>query len=282
MIWIKWTLGMLLLAFLIGVPMQLLFPHDAALLVGPAAVALIGLIWYYNSARIGVRIMKAQPLADRWLNERLAEYAAWAGLPQPPALYYIDAPIANAYALGRPGDSAVVLTTGLLSHLKSGQLIPILGHELHHIRARDTLFIIFSLVAGWILRVLSWIFMAVACIYGLAFTMLMAMFGGGGRMLSFVDFVRTMSNLAMRLNVMIAGLISREAELRADIAGARLAADALQVPVATGAEYMASALRAMERVNGESTPAGLTAALMSSHPPLKTRLKNLARLQRGE
>jgi heat shock protein HtpX len=86
--------------------------------------------------RAALRDAGAQP-ADpaRW--SRYANLvdglAAAAGLPRP-RLYVADSDAANAFSVGRnPEQSALVVTTGLLTTLNRVELEGVLAHELNHI-----------------------------------------------------------------------------------------------------------------------------------------------------
>jgi heat shock protein HtpX len=70
--------------------------------------------------------------------ERLREICRRAGLPQQPYLFYLAAPFSmNAYALGSPERSAIVLTQGLLERMTPAEVAGILAHEVAHIRNND-------------------------------------------------------------------------------------------------------------------------------------------------
>ena len=62
-----------------------------------------------------------------------------AGLARVPELYCLPAPSdMNAYALGGPERSAIVLTEGLLRGMTREEIAGILAHEVAHIRNNDT------------------------------------------------------------------------------------------------------------------------------------------------
>lgn len=64
-----------------------------------------------------------------------------SGLPVMPAVYIIDSPVPNAFAVGlKPERAAVAVTTGLLSKLNRNELQGVVAHELGHVANRDTLF----------------------------------------------------------------------------------------------------------------------------------------------
>lgn len=61
-----------------------------------------------------------------------------ARLPSLPGLYYLPDPFGmNAYALGGPEASAIILTEGLLRGMTLGEVAGILAHEVGHIRNND-------------------------------------------------------------------------------------------------------------------------------------------------
>jgi heat shock protein HtpX len=68
----------------------------------------------------------------------LADVCGRARLSRLPALYYLSAPAAmNAYALGGPEGSAIVLTEELLRGMTLGEVAGILAHEVAHITNND-------------------------------------------------------------------------------------------------------------------------------------------------
>jgi heat shock protein HtpX len=68
----------------------------------------------------------------------LADVCRQARLSRLPDLYYLAAPGSmNAYALGGPDGSAIVLTEGLLRAMTLGEVAGILAHEVAHISNND-------------------------------------------------------------------------------------------------------------------------------------------------
>jgi heat shock protein HtpX len=68
----------------------------------------------------------------------LADVCRRARLSRLPDLYYLAAPGSmNAYALGDPDGSAIVLTEGLLRGMTLGEIAGILAHEVAHISSND-------------------------------------------------------------------------------------------------------------------------------------------------
>jgi heat shock protein HtpX len=87
--------------------------------------------------RFGVRLLRPTDLPVVF--ERLADISRRAGLRRQPDLFYLPAPLSmNAYALGSPERSAIVLTQGLLERMTSAEVAGILAHEVAHIRNNDT------------------------------------------------------------------------------------------------------------------------------------------------
>lgn len=285
MLWVKRAISVGLSVLLLAQVAQVFLPGKNAYLLSAVAVTVLTLVWYTVAAPLGVTVMRARPVTNPVLQADIDRYACLMGLPRAPQLYVTEQPVANAYALGRPGRSAVVVTTRLLDTLHPLQLAAVLGHELHHIRARDTLFSVFSAVVQLLLRVASWVGAVVAVLIAILLALLniVAVMCGvftPASGMSVLGLVCGAGAAVQRVAAWLAAFMNREAELRADLAGARLAAAVTGEAEAMGAAYMASAIQAIERLNGGSRAAGAAGAWASSHPPLERRLRNLARLHR--
>jgi heat shock protein HtpX len=63
--------------------------------------------------------------------------SARAGLPRRPELWYVPSEMPNAFAMGRPEESAVCISDGLLRLLSLRELTGVLAHEIAHIAHRD-------------------------------------------------------------------------------------------------------------------------------------------------
>jgi heat shock protein HtpX len=84
----------------------------------------------------GARLLSPAELPE--LFNVLVEVCSRARLSRLPDLYCVAARgDMNAYALGGPGDAAIVLTEGLLRGMTRGELVGILAHEVGHIRNND-------------------------------------------------------------------------------------------------------------------------------------------------
>lgn len=79
------------------------------------------------------------------LENVVEEISIAAGMPKPPEIYVIDTPMPNAFATGlNPENSAVAVTTGLLTQLDRDELQGVVAHEISHIVNRDTMYMIFA------------------------------------------------------------------------------------------------------------------------------------------
>ncbi|MBO0736256.1 MAG: zinc metalloprotease HtpX [Alphaproteobacteria bacterium] len=126
-----------------------LFMAVGYLIDGPEGMAIafvvaaaMNLFSYWKSDKLVLSMYRAQEVDDRSAPEFVGlvrELSARAGLPMP-RTYLIDNPQPNAFATGRnPDNSAVAVTTGLLRTLNTRELAGVVGHELSHIKSRDTL-----------------------------------------------------------------------------------------------------------------------------------------------
>ena len=97
---------------------------------------------YFYSDRMVLSMYRARevpPDAMGWLHQMVEEMAQRAGIPKP-RIYIIPTRTPNAFATGRdPNHAAVAVTEGLLDLLTREELKGVLGHELTHIKDRDTL-----------------------------------------------------------------------------------------------------------------------------------------------
>ncbi|MEM7681540.1 MAG: M48 family metalloprotease [Planctomycetota bacterium] len=206
-------------AALLGLLMGL-FMLGGALLGGSTGLTL-GLILggamnfgaFFFSDKIALKAMRGQEVDANTapdLVEMVDRLARNAGLPMP-RVYVCPQQAPNAFATGRsPKHAAVAVTHGALGLLDYGELEGVIGHELAHIKHRDTLI---STVAATIAGVFSYL-------------PYMLMFGGlgGGRdnPLGIVG-VLLFVVLAPLAAAMIQMGISRSREYLADAEGARIA-----------------------------------------------------------
>ena len=118
----------------------------------PWVVGIVGLwflIAYFMNTSMVRRATGARPL-ERRENPRvynIVENLTMAcGMPMP-KVNVIDDPMLNAFASGIDDKSyTVTVTTGICDRLNDEELAGVIGHELTHIRNRDTRLLIISII----------------------------------------------------------------------------------------------------------------------------------------
>ncbi len=192
----------------------------------------MNLFAFWNSDKMVLSQQDAREVDERQAPELygiVRELAASAGLPMP-RVYIINSEQPNAFATGRdPEHAAVAASSGLLNMMSKEEVAGVLGHELAHVKNRDTLTMtIAATIAGAISMLAN---------FGL-------LFGGNRREGGGIGIVGTL--LAVFVAPIAAALIqmmlSRSREYVADRDGAQICGHPL---------WLASALQKIERAAHE-------------------------------
>jgi len=256
--------------------------------VAPWVVAVVGiwfLVAYYCNASMVANATGAKPLSRRD-NPRIyniVENLCIACNMPMPKVCVVDDPGLNAFASGINEKSyTVTLTTGIIEMLDDDELAGVIGHELTHIRNRDTKLLITSIVfVGIISTVMS---LVARWAYHLF------LWGGssrssrdgknqGGGVLVGLLIVLVFTAVAWFFTTLTRFAISRKREYMADAGGAELCGNPLA---------LASALRKISGNTGlddvdrpdvsqlfialpQSLSGGFS-SLFSTHPDIKKRI----------
>ena len=237
---------------------------------------------YWFSDKLALAMTGARPVSQEeapQLYEIVAEVAAKASLPMP-RVYIVPSSSPNAFATGRdPSHAAVAVTSGILNILNREELEGVLGHEMAHVRNRDTLI---ATVAATIAGAITYL----ARMGQFAFIFGGYGYGGqrdreGGGMSGITALL--MMFLAPIAALLIQLAISRSREYSADASGARITGDPLALADALESLERGIAYRPMNNVPVVTAPLfimnplspGILQKLFSDHPPTADRIRRL-------
>jgi heat shock protein HtpX len=139
---------------LLIIPAYVPWPHSLSIfdvgilgvIIAAIAWAIASLITYFRGDNILLGLSKAKKFSledSTRLYNIIDEMKIASGLEAMPAMYIIDDPAPNAFAIGRdPKKAAVIVTSGLLTKLNRDELQGVIGHEIAHIKNRDVLLMV--------------------------------------------------------------------------------------------------------------------------------------------
>lgn len=291
--------GMGTLLLLIGFIFGSYYDSETGGIVGVFFAIIVWLILsvvsYFGGSKILLAVSGAKEVTKDihpQLYNVVEEMKIAAGVPHFPKIYIIDDPAPNAFATGvKPENSAIAVTSGLLSTLNRYELQGVVAHEMSHIINRDILLMTF---AGMMLGAIT--LMSEVFFRGLYF-------GGGSRYRSRSSsksssgqaqvVIMILALVLAILGPILAQLfyfaISRKREYLADASAARLT----RYPegLASALEKIANSTHTLRTANKVTAPMYIVnplkkegmklADLTSTHPPISERIKILRALQQG-
>ncbi len=257
----------------------------------PWVVGIVGLwflIAYFMNTSMVRRATGARPL-ERRENPRvynIVENLTMAcGMPMP-KVNVIDDPMLNAFASGIDDKSyTVTVTTGICDRLNDEELAGVIGHELTHIRNRDTRLLIISIIfVGIMSTIMS---LSVRLMWN------NMIFGtrrrdeknsGGGILLLFVVII--LSAIGYFFTLLTRFAISRKREYMADAGGAELCGNPLALASALRKISAHPGLGQVKRedvaqlfiIHPKALKSSLTSmmdSLFSTHPSIESRIAYL-------
>jgi heat shock protein HtpX len=239
---------------------------------------MLNFVSYWYSDKIVLSIYRARELSKSEspkIHEMVERLSKNAKIPKP-RVYIVNTNTPNAFATGRdPKHSAVAVTTGLLNLLEDDEIEGVLGHEIAHIKARDTLT---STIAATIAGAIA--YLAHIVWYSL-------LFGGGRREGGNLLFLPLLF-LAPLAATLIQLAISRGREFVADKTGALLCGKPLSL--ASALEKISKGVEVYPLHGNPATShlfivnpfhSDWIVNLFSTHPPINERIKRLKELAKS-
>ncbi len=280
-------LGMALVLLTLGyIGGELLMPGAGLLGVGVALV-----IWGIQMAiyATGAQSLLLQGTMAREIQKEdsprlfnvVEEMAIASGLGFIPKIYLVEDPAPNAFAVGRnPGNSAVIVTTGLLHRLNRDELQGVIAHEIGHLKNRDVQFMTLAAVLLGSIVILSEILWRSLRLGGRGRSRSASRGGGQAQLI-----ILLVALLLVVLGPLLAQLLyfacSRKREYLADACSAQFTrypeglASALEKISRTPltVSFASKATAPMFIVNPLAAAGG--AGLFSTHPPTEERIRIL-------
>jgi len=236
--------------------------------------AVIGALFFVLAPRISpAMILKMyharliEPHAATHLYEIVRELTRRAELPAVPRIHYLPSRVMNAFTMGRPTESVIVLSDGLLRAMKPRELLGVVAHEISHIANNDMWVMALADVVSRITSALSTIGQ-----FMLLISLPLVVFGAAPISLLGVAALIIVPTLTGLLQL----ALSRTREFDADLGAATLTGDP---------HGLASALRKLEAYQGHWWERVLLPgrkvpepSLLRTHPPTEDRVERLLSL----
>lgn len=168
------TIGMGALLIVLGYVLGLYFfdSPTAGLFIAILLWAIMSLVAYFQGDSILLQMHGAKKIGPDdhpRLYNVVEEMKIASGLEAMPAVYIIDDPSLNAFAVGRdPKRASVAITSGLLQKLNRDELQGVIAHEISHVKNRDVLLMAMCSILLGTIVLIAW--------YGSRFLL----FGGAG------------------------------------------------------------------------------------------------------
>ena len=272
---------LLLVAGLIGAIFNLSLGIVA--LAGAAIYALFALLQNRSMIARNTGAQEVDPHQIEPLRRIVENVSIAAGLPVTPEVRIVDDPAPNAFAAGlRPQSSYLGVTTGLLRTMPKRELEAVIGHEISHVRHRDTyLMTMATIFAG-----------VIALVADIGFRMLIfgggrSRRGGGGALVAVLAIVGLL--LAPYAALLLRMSLSRRREFLADAGSAEILNDPEAMALAlrrlqldtTTVQYADASVAHLwvesptSRVETERTGVSALSGLFDTHPPLDKRIAAL-------
>ncbi len=263
----------LLTAILVGIGYLIGGVAGMAVFVILAGVMNFAAFWF--SDKFALRMAGAHEVTaeqEPQLHAMVNEVANLAGMPMP-KVYVIQNDAPNAFATGRsPNKAVVAVTTGIRRILSERELRAVIGHEMGHVKNRDTLT---SSIVATIAGAISMI-------------SFMLLFFGGRRNLLLGLLIAILAPIAASV---IQFAISRTREFAADQTGAEITHDPESLASALEKLHQGVASRPMEATPQQEAVSALyivhpfrgggMSKWFSTHPPLEDRVERLRRMAYG-
>ena len=263
----------LLTAILVGIGYLIGGVAGMALFVIIAGVMNFMAFWF--SDKFALRMAGAHEVTaeeEPALHAMVNEVANLAGMPMP-KVFVIENDAPNAFATGRsPNKAVVAVTTGIRRILNDRELRAVIGHEMGHVKNRDTLTSsIVATIAG-----------------AISMVSFMLLFFGGRRNLLLGLLIAILAPIAASV---IQFAISRTREFAADQTGAEITHDPESLASALQKLHQGVAMRPMAETPQQEAVSALyivhpfagggMSKWFSTHPPLEERVERLHRMAYG-